>query len=1002
MGVPSFFRWLSRKYPKIISTVIDESNETVDGVQMPLDYSGPNPNGELDNLYIDMNGIVHPCTHPEGRPAPETEDEMMLEVFKYTDHVLSLARPRKVLMIAVDGVAPRAKMNQQRSRRFRSAQDARLVEDAKVQALQEAEARGEIIDDAIKGKKAWDTNVITPGTPFMDILAKSLRYWVAYKLNTDPGWKDLNVIISDASVPGEGEHKIMEFIRSQRSHPAHNPNTTHCIYGLDADLIFLGLATHEPHFKILREDVFAQDQRKRSRNRQIAVTEEQRQAEEVEREMSNKNVTPFLWLHLDVLRQYLEIELMVYNLPFPYDFERAIDDWVFMCFFCGNDFLPHMPSLDVRDNSIDLLTSLWKRALPTMGGYVSCDGKVNLARAEALMRALGNQEDAIFAKKRFEEVRRLENERKRKREQQQRKKQALPSNVSKNRGEKGPLAPLESMPLYTTSGESVGATHMSNSDIVSKRVQLDESNREAAERLKQELMGGSTTNVKEPVDDNSAHPSTDGPAIVVPEKRKAEDDTPTENDDVKVEEPADNVRTWEPGYRDRYYLNKFNVGPDDKEFRKEMVRKYIEGICWTLLYYYQGCHSWTWFYPYHYAPFAQDIVNIGEYDFTFDSGKPFRPFEQLMSVLPADSSHTLPKQFRSLMSDPDSEIIDFYPVEFPIDMNGKKMSWQGVALLPFIDEQRLLAAVHKIYPELTELELARNSRKEPVILAHQDGKFYNAVDEKLIQPHDQDENHVTADVRASETNGVTGTVRLNGVTRLPGIFLKYPLNDGDFIDLQTDRTVTLEFEMPHIEGMVHKSMILSGTNFTDPVLTSEDKHKISEQSRGRGGPRYNNRDKEPQYRGKVVPIGKKSHRWGGFLAFAERESQPPQGQYQNQGNARYGSDDRHRQNNRHHNQYENGGSRGDSYSRYEQRYGGYQQQNQRQKQYRDYDRNYDRNNSGQQGWNQHIGGSYSSPHSNRGYNDGMASRHDQYQSHSFNKGHVPSPRREHYHPPRGN
>lgn len=64
--------------------------------------AGPNPNGEeFDNLYLDMNGIVHPCSHPEDRPPPTTEEEMMLAIFKYTDRVVNMVRPRKLLMIAV-------------------------------------------------------------------------------------------------------------------------------------------------------------------------------------------------------------------------------------------------------------------------------------------------------------------------------------------------------------------------------------------------------------------------------------------------------------------------------------------------------------------------------------------------------------------------------------------------------------------------------------------------------------------------------------------------------------------------------------------------------------------------------------------------------------------------------------------------------------------------------------------------------------------------------------
>ncbi|TEB10909.1 putative 5-3 exonuclease [Coprinellus micaceus] len=262
MGVPALFRWLSKKYPKIIYPVQEEDeievpDENDEPVTIPINMATDNPNGvEFDALYLDMNGIVHPCTHPEGKPAPETEEEMMVEVFKYTERVVNMVRPRKLLFMAIDGVAPRAKMNQQRSRRFRAAQEAKEKEEAREEAVRMWKAMGKEITDKDKDKKAWDTNAITPGTPFMDLLAASLRFWVVQKMNKDAGWRNMQVIISDSSVPGEGEHKIMDFIRRQRTNPGYDPNTKHVIYGLDADLIMLALATHEPNFRVLREDVF--------------------------------------------------------------------------------------------------------------------------------------------------------------------------------------------------------------------------------------------------------------------------------------------------------------------------------------------------------------------------------------------------------------------------------------------------------------------------------------------------------------------------------------------------------------------------------------------------------------------------------------------------------------------------------------------------------------------------------------------------------------------------
>ena len=185
-------------------------------------------------------------------------------------------------------------------------------------------------------------------------LHEQLKYFVTMKISTDSLWRNVKVILSGHETPGEGEHKIMDFIRHEKSLPGYDPNVRHCLYGLDADLVMLGLCTHDPHFSLLREEV-------RFTGRKTAQ----------KRTVTPENTT-FHLLHLSLLREYIDHEFSSLRRceseNFTYDLESIVDDWILMGFLVGNDFLPHLPHLHINKGALSELYDTYKKVLPSLGG----------------------------------------------------------------------------------------------------------------------------------------------------------------------------------------------------------------------------------------------------------------------------------------------------------------------------------------------------------------------------------------------------------------------------------------------------------------------------------------------------------------------------------------------------------------------------------------------------------------------------------------------------------
>jgi 5'-3' exonuclease len=335
--------------------------------------------------------------------------------------------------------------------------------------------------------------------------------------------------------------------------------------GQDGDWVMLGLATHEPNLVLLREQVIFEQGRRNLVERGG-----------IESYTHNCN---FEWLHLSILRDYLSFEFETSNVVpgAPYDLEATIDDFVFMTFFVGNDFLPHMPALDIADEAFDLLFYTYKRQRKGWKNerkkppYLCHAGNiVSGRRLEQFVTHLGQHEFPYYDNKKREQTE--VNAKLRKSDSKAGRESTIPEDRVIEAKEESDRAKYREMLQSIDPAASIVVNERKEfSPVVSK-----------ADVVPTFLPSAPEQDVEDGLFSRMAsllHYSVKG----------GDDDgsSPGTIDDQDL--------------KGRYYYDKFGFTPFDAQKHIALRKAYIEGLVWNLKYYYEGCVSWEWYYPYHYG-----------------------------------------------------------------------------------------------------------------------------------------------------------------------------------------------------------------------------------------------------------------------------------------------------------------------------------------------------------------------------------------------------------------
>ncbi|KAG2381701.1 hypothetical protein C9374_006085 [Naegleria lovaniensis] len=460
MGVPFFFYWLLQECPEMIREVVPSSS---------LDSKQENK-FPIDHLFLDLNGIIHtfkdcnlqtkvldklfqtssnthqkdseqksdasssdPSTHEEDTTLELTFERFILSIMLYIEEIVYRFPPCKTLYFALDGVAPAAKINQQRERRWVSFKNSTGLPKRRTTAHSTVGASSK--EDAL-----LDSISITSGTSFMKQLSEHLQFFIKRKLQDDQHWRSIeNIVFSDSSVPGEGEHKIIAHIRELQKSKTNvntsvNSNEKFMIYGMDSDLIFLALTTHEEQFYILRDWTSSVQLNSQQLYHNWRIKRRLKKAKGYDKDRFDHK---FHVVDISVVRKlisdYMKNQEDKSSPPVEFDLNRVIDDFVLMLFLCGNDFVTALPTLDIgkEENALGYLFKVYRSLFTTVFKfqYISDTSNtsklIDLDKLELFIQVIGKLEVRVLTNRLKRELdllnqkKKIEEEKKKKKEEKE-------------------------------------------------------------------------------------------------------------------------------------------------------------------------------------------------------------------------------------------------------------------------------------------------------------------------------------------------------------------------------------------------------------------------------------------------------------------------------------------------------------------------------------------------------------------------------------------------------